>query len=241
MRIVSTLTVLSLLLLGSISQANEPRPYEAVYQAKALGISATATRRQSISDEQQYTLENKLSLVVLGANVGSVTETSEYLWNDSQIVPLHYRYVQTGISASNEEVYFDWNNAQAFSQSDDESWEIALSNGVLDKLSFSVQLGQDIAERGLEEFKYNIVDEDSIDEQLYRISSEEVLDTPLGQLNTIKIERVRAAESRRRTTVWLAKDWDYLLVRLEQVSSSGTETELSLESATMAGEAVTGL
>ncbi len=241
MKVVSTLTVLSLLLLGTTSQANEPRPYEAVYQAKALGISATATRRQSISDEQQYTLENSLSLVVLGANVGSVTETSEFVWNDSQIVPLHYRYVQTGISASNEEVFFDWNNSLAISQSDEESWEVALSDGVLDKLSFSVQIGQDIAERELAQFQYNVVDEDKIDEHLYRISSEEVLETPLGKLNTIKIERVRAAESRRRTTVWLAKDWDYLLVRLEQVSGSGTETQLSLESATMDGEPVTGL
>ena len=171
MKVVSTLTVLSLLLLDTTSQANEPRPYEAVYQAKALGISATATRRQSISDEQQYTLENSLSLVVLGANVGSVTETSEFVWNDSQIVPLHYRYVQTGISASNEEVFFDWNNSLAISQSDEESWEVALSDGVLDKLSFSVQIGQDIAERGLAQFQYNVVDEDKIDEHLYRISS----------------------------------------------------------------------
>jgi len=241
MRIASTLTVIGMILLSATSEANEPRPYEAIYQAKALGMSATATRRQSISDEQQYTLENSLSLTVLGANVGSVTETSEYVWNDSQIVPLHYRYVQTGIGANSEEVFFDWNNALAISQSDNESWEVALNEGVLDKLSFSVQIAQDIAERGLSEFTYNIVDEDKIDEHLYSISTEEVLNTPFGQLNTIKIERVRATESRRRTTVWLAKDWDYLLVRLEQVSSSGTETQLSLESATMAGSPVTGL
>ena len=241
MKVSSFLAVLGMLLLGTTSQANEPRPYDAVYQAKALGMSATATRRLSISDEQQYTLENSLSLIVLGANVGSVTETSEFVWNDSQIVPVHYRYVQTGIGATNEEVFFDWNNSLAISQSDAETWEVALNDGVLDKLSFSVQIGQDITERGASEFQYNVVDEDKVDEQIYRISSEEVLQTPLGRLNTIKIERVRSSESRRRTTVWLAKDWDYLLVRLEQVSSSGTETQLSLESATMAGSPVTGL
>lgn len=241
MKITSSLTVLGMVLLGSTSQASEPSPYDAIYQATALGMSATATRRQSVNDEQHYTLENSLSLIVLGANVGSVTETSEFLWNDSQIVPLHYRYVQTGIGATSEEVFFDWNNALAISQSGAESWEIALDTGVLDKLSFSEQIGQDIADRGLSEFQYNIVDEDKTDEHLYRISTEEVLSTPIGQLNTVKIERVRAADSRRRTTVWLAKDWNYLLVRFEQVSGSGTETQLLLESATMAGSPVTGL
>jgi hypothetical protein len=204
-------------------------------------MSATATRRQTVNDQQHYTLENSLSLIVLGANVGSVTETSEFLWNDSQIVPLHYRFVQSGIGATSEEVFFDWNNSLAISQSDEESWEIALEPGILDKLSFNEQIAQDIADRGLSEFQYTVIDEDETDEHLYRVSAEEILDTPVGPLNTIKIERVRAADSRRRTTVWLAKDWNYLLVRFEQVSGSGTETQLLLESATMAGSAVTGL
>ena len=57
----------------------------------------------------------------------------------------------------------------------------------------------------------------------------------------MKIERIRSSESRRRTTVWLASDWDYLLVRLEQVSGSGTETELSIDTGTMGGEPIKGL
>ena len=65
---------------------------------------------------------------------------------------------------------------------------------------------------------------------------------PLGDLpDTVKIERVRSGDSRRRTTVWLATDWHYLLVKLEQVSASGTETSLSLEAATVNREALHGL
>jgi hypothetical protein len=51
---------------------------------------------------------------------------------------------------------------------------------------------------------------------------------------------VRSDDSRRRTTVWLATDWHYLLVKLEQVSGSGTETSLSLEAATVNGETLRG-
>lgn len=222
-------------------QANEPRPFDATYKAQALGMSATAFRRQTLTEPQHYTLENSLSLTVLGANVGSVTETSEFRWKDGTIVPLHYEYEQTGFSASSERIDFDWVKGLAESRSDGDAWQLPLSQGVLDKLSYSIQIGQDIAIKGLEEFRYQVLDEEKFDEHVYQILSVEVLDTPLGKLNTVKIERVRATDSRRRTTVWLASDWDYLLVRLEQVSSSGTQTELMIDTATMAGTVVTGI
>ncbi len=240
MKALGPLTLL-ICLLSSAAQSSEPRPYEVTYTAKALGFSATAFRHQSVTAPEHYTLVNSLTLTVLGANVGSVTETSEYRWQDGTILPLHYEYAQTGLSASYESIDFDWDSGLAQSRSDEDSWQLKLSPGVLDKLSYSVQIGQDIATKGLEEFRYEVLDEESFDEHLYQITATEVLDTPLGKLNTVKIERIRASESRRRTTVWLASDWDYLLVRLEQVSSSGTETELSIDTATMGGEQVKGL
>lgn len=240
MKALGALTLL-ICLSANAAQGSEPRPYEASYTAKTLGFSATAFRRQTLTAPAQYSLENSLTLTVLGASVGSLVETSEFEWQDGTIVPLHYRYEQKGLSASSEGIDFDWESAIAQSRSDGDSWQLPISQGVLDKLSYSVQIGQDIATRDLEEFRYQVLDEDGFDEHLYQITSTEVLDTPLGKLNTVKIERIRSSESRRRTTVWLASDWDFMLVRLEQVSRSGTETELSIEAATMAGELVTGL
>ena len=129
----------------------------------------------------------------------------------------------------------------AESDSDGDAWHLDLEKGALDKLSYSVQLGQDIANKALEEFHYQVLDEDGFYDHLYQITTQEILDTPLGKLNTVKIERIRENDSRRRTTVWLASDWDYLLVRLEQISGSSNETELTIESATMDGAEVTGL
>ena len=240
MRLFGAFTLL-LCLLASSAQASEPRPYDVTYTAKALGFSATAFRRQTLSSPEHYTLENSLSLTVLGANVGSVSETSEFRWEDGTIVPLHYEYAQTGLSASVESIDFDWDNGLADSRNDEDSWQLDLKPGALDKLSYSVQIGQDILNEGLEEFRYQVLDENKFDDHLYRITAREVLETPLGKLNTVKIERIRSSESRRRTTVWLASDWDYLLVRLEQVSGSGTETELMIDTATMGGEAIKGL
>lgn len=240
MKALGSLTLL-LCLVVNAAQASEPRPFDATYKAKTLGFSATAFRRQTLTAPNYYLLQNSLSLTVFGANVGSVAESSEFRWQDGAIEPLHYEYTQTGLSASSERIDFDWENSMAQSSSDDESWSLPLSPGVIDKLSYSVQIGQDISTKDLKEFRYTVLDEDSFDEHLYQITATEVLDTPMGKLNTVKIERIRSSDSRRRTTVWLASDWDYLLVRLEQVSGSGTETELSIEKATMSGVAITGL
>lgn len=222
--------------------AELPPLYEATYLAQAMGLSATAYRSQTLLADNTYRLENRLTLALLGATVGTVTESSEFRWADTRIVPLQYRYSQTGISRREESVSFDWDALTALSTRDGETWTLPLQAGVQDKLSYSQSFGHDIGTLGLTQIGYAVVDTDEIDEQVYQVSAQqEVLSTPLGALNTVKIERVRSGDSRRRTTVWLARDWHYLMVRLEQVSGSGTETILSLESATVNGEPLQGL
>lgn len=216
------------------------KTYEARYEARAMGLSATAYRTLQLIEGEIYQLQNSLTLTLFGADVGSVTETSRFLWQASDLTPLQYSYEQTGISDRSERVEFDWNNNVAQSSQDGESWSLPLQHGIMDKLSYSTRLGRDISERGMSEVSYNIIDAEDIDVHVYRVAAEEVLSTPAGNLNTVRIERVRREGSSRSTTVWLAKDWDYLLVRLEQINGSRT-TELSLESATVNGELLTGL
>ena len=46
----------------------------------------------------------------------------------------------------------------------------------------------------------------------------EVLETAIGPLNTVKLQRIREDE-KRQTVMWLATDWDYLAVKLEQIEN----------------------
>jgi hypothetical protein len=235
------LAVLVLLVSGAHTQAAEPGTYEARYQASAIGLRTTAYRTQERIAENTYRLRNSLSIRLLGATVGTVTETSEFLWQNDTLVPQHYLYEQTGISNRREEAEFNWETGRVASHDDGELWDLQIEPGALDRLSFSVRLGRDIADHGLSEFRYQILDGDEFDEHHYRVLGEEVLNTPLGALRTVRIERIRDPNSERRTRFWLASDWDYLLVRLEQVNGAGRLTELQLESATVAGTAVTEL
>lgn len=216
--------------------ALEPPVFEARYLAEAMGLNATAHRVQTRSEDGLYTLENRLRLTLLRATVGTVTETSAFRWRDGRVIPERYRYSQTGLSAREETVDFDWQAMSARSSRDEESWTLSLTGGVQDKLSYGQNIGTDIDARGLTQMRYAVLDTDEIEEQVYELVGEETLQTPVGALPTVKIERGRPGNSSRRTTVWLARDWHYLLVQVEQVSESGNLTRLTLESATVNGQ-----
>ncbi|MDP2139327.1 MAG: DUF3108 domain-containing protein [Gammaproteobacteria bacterium] len=241
MKVLALLTAFGLSTTTLGANGDDLKAYEARYKATAMGLSATAYRNLTHDDDGTYLLQNSLTLAVFRATVGSVTETSRFRWYDGNLIPLQYEYIQTGISSTSERIDFDWENSVARSAVKSESWDLTLAAGYQDKLSYSTRLGQDIAASDLQEFTYQIIDGDEVEEHRYRITAEEIITTPVGNLNTVKIERIRESGSSRRTTVWLARDWDFLLVRLEQVNSSGRLTELNLESAVVGGVTLSGL
>lgn len=63
-----------------------------------------------------------------------------------------------------------------------------------------------------------------------RIAGEEELKTPLGMLNTIRIEKRRHADSSRSTVFWLAPEMDYLLIRARHIEAPGLFGELRMTS-----------
>ena len=65
--------------------------------------------------------------------------------------------------------------------------------------------------------------------------------TKAGQIDAIKVERVRdPTQSKRITVLWFAKDWDYLLVRLQQVETDGKEYNIMLLDGKVNGKTVKG-
>ena len=72
-----------------------------------------------------------------------------------------------------------------------------------------------------------VIDEDKIEIYRYRAINEEVINTPLGAFNSTVVERIRNDED-RSTIFWLANDWEFVLIRMEQ-TNSGLTTVLELD------------
>ena len=56
------------------------------------------------------------------------------------------------------------------------------------------------------------------------------IETPMGDLRTVKLRRVRENGARRETVFWLAPAYDFLLVRMFQRERNGTRFELVIRS-----------
>lgn len=110
-----------------------------------------------------------------------------------------------------------------------------IAQRVQDKLSYQIQLQQDLL-NGKKDFAYQIADGGRLKEYKFVTVGEELLDTPLGKVNTIKVKRSRENDE-RVTYAWLAKDWNYLLVRLQQ-EEKGEVYTIYIHKATLNGKAI---
>lgn len=222
------------------SQNMQPLEYVANYEASANGLAATATRSLRKTDESAYRLSNSLEASLAGQTLASLEQSSELLLQDQQIVPLNYSYQLSGVSRASHAIFFNWDANMALSTKDDESWQLELENGVMDQLSYQLALRQALLlnAAGRTNFAFSIIDGDAIERHEYRLVSEERISTPLGEMNTLKLERVREANDERMTEIWLAADWNFLLTRIEQITNSGLRIILELKSAEIEGEAV---
>jgi hypothetical protein len=233
--------LVAILLLGfhtAALSAAELVEYSARYTASANGLKASATRTLAKTRDGLYQLSNHLVAEFAGAQLASLNESSVFAAADSTLQPQSYSYALRGIGRESKAIIFDWDTLVALSSEDLNSWSLPLTANTQDPLSYQAALQIMLAQADLREVSVPIVDGDRIDIQRFRIEGEEILLTPVGQLNCSKLVRVRDDES-KSTTIWLAKDWNFLLVKIEQVSS-GISIVLELESATLGGEAVAG-
>lgn len=236
-----------LLLVPAISQASaEPVEFSAYYEARTNGMRGTAERHLVHLQDNHYRLNVSLEAKMAGINIGDLQQTSDITLVDNQIIPQHYSYLVSGITSSSETVSFNWDAGVALSTEDDHSWTLELEPGVLDQLSLQLSLAQQLevlagSESLPEEFEFRLVDADSIETHRYRNLGREVLSTPMGNLNCIKLERIRDPDNGRQTLIWFATDWHNLLARIEQINPSGLSIELNLQQALVDGETVSPL
>ena len=87
--------------------------------------------------------------------------------------------------------------------------------------------------QGKKEARFDVVDRGEIREHHYRIVNRVTLDTPLGKIKAVHLERIRGEDSARKTEIWLAPDHDYLLLKLVQTEPDGDTIQLSIRSATL--------
>jgi len=226
-------------ILSPSAQAQDRlKPYELTYTAKytlILPFRGEATRALKQLEDGSWQLSHRVD-----SKLAKIRETSTLNWQNNQIYPLSYRYSQNTIGKDRElNIDFDYDQQLADAISHQDKPAYALVSGGLDKLSYQLKMRYDLMGGGLAS-EYLIADRDAFEPVQYEVVGDETIKIPAGEFNTIKVHRVREEDEKRDTLVWLAKDWDYLIVRIEQ-TEKGKTYRIELKEGELDGSPITGL
>lgn len=228
------------LLPASLATAQSFSSFDAAYEATYRGINATAYRALTSMGEERYLLETSVQLKLLGATLTSIKEESFFTWDGNTVRPYAYEYNQSGLGSRSRKVEFDWEAMTALAEVNGKTTELTLDmdEPVFDELSVYPALRKRLA-AGEEEVELTLVEEDRLEHDKYRVIGEEPVETGLGRFETIKVEKVRPPENTRITRFWLAKDKEYMLVKLFQRDGKGRDFTITLTEATLNGKPLT--
>jgi hypothetical protein len=106
----------------------------------------------------------------------------------------------------------------------------------LDPLSLKLEMRHRLS--GSEpRLQFQMVEEDEIDEQNFRVLATEWMETSLGCLSTIPVEKIRH-NSTRYTRAWHAPELAFIEVRVEHGKTGGNHLEMRITELTLDGVAV---
>lgn len=205
-------------------------PMSATYGAsmdKGLAIDGSATRTLKQQDDGTW-----LYRFDVDSFIADITESVTFRWEDGRVRPLEYRYALKGLMVSNRSraMNFSWPANSVSGSFEGDSFTMKMPENALDPLGFQLQMRQDL-KAGKQEMTYAVADDGDFDHDRFAVIGEETLTTPLGEMATLKVEKVRDKDSKRETLMWFAPELDYLLVQLVQVEPDGSRYEVYLEDA----------
>lgn len=199
-------------------------PYSATYTAKYRGINLKAVRRLESLGDNRY----RIASDARHAFLGRILESSEFSLQGERVRPDKYQMKRSILGSSRrEEALFDWPQAIARSTYKGNTTELPLSGDELDWLGYQVQLSKDL-QAGKKEFHYQIIRRGRSKHYHFEVVGEEMIETPLGELNTLKLQRVHKNDN-RKTLFWISPQHQYLLAKFQRIEEDGAQYALFLK------------
>ena len=220
--------IFTLIFLLSMPQwlfAQDIPDFSANYKVKLNGLSAGELKRDlSTNDDGSRTFSSRSQAKGVFAffKPDLVEETSIWASQGKTIRPQSYTYHRTG---GKKEKYlnlkFDWKTQQLKIDNNKHIIELNIAPSTLDKLVYQLALMSDLQQQK-KEFNYLIADKDKVKTYNIVIVGTEIIRTPLGKIEAIKLTREYSSNKQRQTTLWCAPSLNYLPVRIEHIEKDGT-------------------
>lgn len=168
--------------------------------------------------------------------IAGLQEISTLTINNNIVQPLQYRYLRTGLfNEPDRNQVFNWQQKQVINGDTQTVFKGHWHDQVQDNLSYNLQASIDL-NNGKTQFNYPVFDRRKVKDFSFQMIGFESLKTPVGTLRTVKIEQLEKKKSKKKTYIWFAKDYNYLLVRLQQTQKDGQTYQIDLTGAEINGQ-----
>jgi len=225
------------LLLSPLALADRPADFEARLEfarnGKVLGEMTFAFD----SDDDRWTMHSETKGRV--AKVVPVSERSrgEGDWQEGRPRPIRYEREVSAVLSRRWAADFDWAAGVVHSVHPDGESTLDLSPGVVDETALGLIIRAGLG-RGEEEWFFDLLDEDEIDQVHFRVSAVKSVQTSLGCMEVAVVEKVRGAESKRYTRTYYAVEHDFVPVMIEHGKLGEDHNEGRVVALSVEGKAV---
>jgi hypothetical protein len=230
-RLVWLVLMTGLMAAEAQGATESPLPmFNAEYSLKRNGITLGVSTRSLITARDGtyiYASSTHATGIIAWFVKDQIDEYSKWIFINGQIRPLEYVYNRHGGDKTRHvKLKFDWQHLIVTNTIDGDPWRMEIPANAQDKLVYQLSIMHDLAE-GKKDLKYKIADGGKLKEYDFEIEGEETLNTPLGKIKTVRIQRIG---DRRDTTVWCAPRFAYLPMRLEQQDTDGSHLTMQINS-----------
>jgi hypothetical protein len=202
-------------------------PHQAMYHASVRGIPVRVGLRLEQQDGEYYRYRSWAEpRGLLGFIRRELSETSLLYVEDGQVIPVSYRK-RDEFGDRHSTMRFDRLAGEVHIEYRGKEQTVPWEPGIYDLLSLRVALAHDLA-RGQLGQVYRVVDDRGrVEEVDVTLAARETIDTPLGKLETVRLE-YRNQRRDRLFRLWLAPDMDAALVALEQYEGDSLRGRLNI-------------
>jgi hypothetical protein len=155
-----------------------------------------------------------------------IIEESRGRLHQVEVQPFSYSYRETGNEDEDAVLEFDWPAGEVHTTSGGITWSQSITSGAQDRLSQQLLVRLHLAE-GKRDITYRVADGGKIKRYRFFVEGEDVLETPYGELDCLRVRRSKES-GKPDYTIWFAPHLDYLPVRIER-ERSGRLYRMALE------------
>lgn len=222
---------LALTAIAAVAEPVKLAPYEAHYKVTRGGSDyGEGYRMLETSPNGEWQLRGKtdISWFIL-SDVRETRSVFTYNEEHQRFDPIEFLYMRTGTGSDKSfHASFDAGEQEVKNVDSGRLIDIDWQGALYDEASVIEKLRLDVAADN-DPYVYDIIDEKGqADEYRFAMLGEEQISTPYGQLDTVKVERVRE-NNRRQTYFWFAPELDYLLVKMQQFKEGDEQATMTLE------------